>query len=106
RIVGAPPCWGRPIRTLVRSAQALGGGLNASLPNGTITGGTMVRSYYTYDNWAEQQAAKGVPLYREYYVEDLRTIDLAPWDLRECNAAIIQFVDMEGVTEARVQEIP
>ncbi len=66
----------------------------------------MVRSYYTYDNWAEQQADKGVPLYKEYYVEDLRTIDLAPWDLRECNAALIRFVDMEGVTEARVQEIP
>jgi hypothetical protein len=66
----------------------------------------MARSYFTYDNWAEDQADKGVPLYKEYYVEDLRTIPLGAWDLRECDSAIIQFVDMEGVTEARVQEVP
>tara|TARA_A100001037_G_scaffold6646_2_gene6787 strand:- start:4334 stop:5452 length:1119 start_codon:yes stop_codon:yes gene_type:complete len=66
----------------------------------------MVRSYFTHDNWLEEQAAKGVPLLSDCYVEDLRTLELGYWDLRKCNTALIRFTDMGGVTEARVQEIP
>ena len=36
----------------------------------------MVRSYFTHDNWLEEQAAKGVPLLSDCYVEDLRTLEL------------------------------
>ena len=66
----------------------------------------MVRSYFLHDNWLEDQADKGVPVYSDCYVDDLRNIKLAHWDIRDCDAAFIRFTDMEGVTEARVQEIP
>ena len=66
----------------------------------------MVRSYFTHDNWLEEQASKGVPLLSDCYVEDLRTLQLGYWDIRDCNTALIRFTDMGGVTEARVQEIP
>ena len=66
----------------------------------------MVRSYFTHDNWLEDQADKGVPLYADCYVDDLRTIELGYWDVRGCDTAFIRFTNMGGVTEARVQEIP
>jgi quercetin dioxygenase-like cupin family protein len=66
----------------------------------------MVRSYFTHDNWLDDQAAKGVPVLSDCYVEDLRTLNLAYWDVRNCNTAFVRFTNMEGVTEARVQEIP
>ena len=66
----------------------------------------MARSYFTHDNWLETQADGGVPVYHDCYVDDLRTIKLDHWGLRDCNAAFIRFTDMGGVTEARVQEIP
>ena len=66
----------------------------------------MARSYFTHDGWLEEQAAQGVPVYMDCYVEDLRDIELGHWELRDCDAAFIRFTDMGGVTEARVQEIP
>lgn len=60
-------------------------------------------SEYTYDGWMEAQQ---IPVHRGYYIEDLRTVDVAPWSLRECDAAFIQLEGMPGVVEARVQEIP
>jgi hypothetical protein len=66
----------------------------------------MARSYFTHDVWLEDQAAKGVPLYKDCYVDDLRLLKLGHWDMRGCDAAFIQFTDMNGVTDARVQEIP
>jgi hypothetical protein len=66
----------------------------------------MAKSYFLHDNWLHEQAEKGVPLYEDHYVADLRTLKLGHWDLRGCDAALIRFTDMGGVTEARVQEIP
>ena len=66
----------------------------------------MVRSYFLHDNWLEDQADKGVPLYKDCYVDDLRSLKLGHWDMRGCDTAFIQFTNMNGVTEARVQEIP
>ena len=63
----------------------------------------MWSKYYTYDEWME---AQGIPIYRGYYIEDLRTLQLGWWDARECNSAFIQLVGQEGVTSARVTEIP
>ncbi len=60
-------------------------------------------SRYLYDLWME---AQGVPVHRGYFIEDLRTVELGPWEERECNAAFIQLVGMEGIAEARVTEIP
>ncbi len=66
----------------------------------------MVRSYFTHDNWLDEQAAKGVPVLSDCYVEDLRSLELSHWDVRGCDTAFVRFTNMEGVTEARVQEIP
>ena len=63
----------------------------------------MWSKFYSYDEWME---AQGIPIYRGYYIEDLRTLELRWWDARECNSAFIQLVGQEGVTSARVTEIP
>lgn len=58
---------------------------------------------HTYDTWMK---AQDVPIHRGYYIEDLRTVEVAPWSLRECDAAFIQLEGMQGVVESRVQDIP
>ena len=58
---------------------------------------------YTYDEWME---AQGIPIYRGYYIEDLRTLQLGWWQARQCHSAFIQLLGQEGVTSARVTEIP
>ena len=58
---------------------------------------------FTYDEWMEVQ---GIPIHRGYYIEDLRTLQLGWWDARQCNSAFIQLVGQEGITSARVTEIP
>ena len=57
----------------------------------------------TYDQWVESLA---VPVYKGYYVEDLRTLELGRWEKRGCNAAILKLVGQEGVGSSRVMEIP
>ena len=47
-----------------------------------------------------------IPVHREYFIEDLRDIELGPWEERECNAAVVVLAGQEGVTEARITEIP
>src|SRR6266496_4313393 len=56
-----------------------------------------------YDRWMEEQ---GVPIHRGYYIEDVRTIELGWWAARGCHAAFLQLAGQEGVSEARVTEIP
>jgi oxalate decarboxylase/phosphoglucose isomerase-like protein (cupin superfamily) len=56
-----------------------------------------------YDHWMEEQ---GVPIHRGYYVEDVRTVELGWWAARECHAAFLQLAGQEGVSEARITEIP
>ncbi len=56
-----------------------------------------------YDEWVE---SVGVPIHRGYFVQDLRTMELGRWDERECNAAFLLLAGQEGVSEARVTEIP
>src|SRR5215471_2144356 len=56
-----------------------------------------------YDLWIE---STGVPIHRGYYIEDARTVEVGPWAERECNAAFLQLAGCEGVTEARITEIP
>src|ERR1043165_343914 len=58
---------------------------------------------FTYDDWME---AQGVPVYRGYYIADLRAIELGHWKLGSCQAAFIQLTGQEGVTSTRVIEIP
>ena len=61
------------------------------------------RTKFAYDEWME---AQGVPIYHGYFVPDVRTIELGWWDERGCDSAFIQLVGQEGVSEARITEIP
>lgn len=57
---------------------------------------------FTYDIWME---SIGIPIYRGYCIEDLRTLELGWWEERQCQAAFFQLMGQEGVTSARVTEI-
>jgi len=69
----------------------------------TPASGREGRSVLPYVRWME---AQGIPMYTGHYVEDLRTLPLGRWRERECKAAFLRFVGQEGVSEARVTEIP
>jgi len=56
-----------------------------------------------YDRWLDKQDA---PITTGYYVDDLREVPRGYWSLRGCPAAILKLNGHEGVTEARVLEIP
>jgi oxalate decarboxylase/phosphoglucose isomerase-like protein (cupin superfamily) len=56
-----------------------------------------------YDRWLQTQDA---PVTTGYYVDDLREVPRGYWSLRGCPAAILKLKGHEGVTEARVLEIP
>ncbi len=60
------------------------------------------RREFPYDRWMESQ---GLPIYRGFYIEDLRELELAWWPHRDCNTAFVQLMGMEGVNELRVSEI-
>ncbi len=64
---------------------------------------TYNRKPVTYDEWMEKQ---GIPIHRGYYIEDGRTVELGWWAERECNAAFLELAGQEGVSEARITEIP
>ena len=64
---------------------------------------TMWSKHYTYDQWMESQ---GIPIHKGFYVEDLRTLELGWWEERQCHSAFIQLLGQEGVSSARVTEIP
>jgi hypothetical protein len=61
------------------------------------------RTTFVYDEWMESQ---GVPIYRGHFVPDMRTLALGRWEERGCDAAFVQLTGQEGVSEARITEIP
>ena len=61
------------------------------------------RARFMYDEWMEAQK---VPVYRGYFVPDIRRIELGMWEERGCPTAFIQLVGQEGVSEARITEVP
>lgn len=62
-----------------------------------------IRAPQFYDRWME---AQGIPIYRDYYIEDGRTLELGYWKERGHNAAFLQLAGQEGVSEARITEVP
>jgi hypothetical protein len=56
-----------------------------------------------YERWME---SRGIPIYRGHFVADPLALELGWWDERECNAAFIQLEGQQGVSEARITEIP
>ena len=58
---------------------------------------------FSYDRWMESQ---GVPVYKGFFIEDTRTIEVGWWPLQERHVAFIQLEGMQGVNETRVTEVP
>lgn len=56
-----------------------------------------------YPTWVR---SVGVPVYQGYFIEDLATVAVEPWPQRGCRAAFLELAGQEGVTEARITEIP
>ena len=56
-----------------------------------------------YDQWIE---SIGIPIHRGYAFDDMREIEVAPWDERGCNAAFLVLAGQEGIQETRITEIP
>jgi hypothetical protein len=56
-----------------------------------------------YEEWI---GSLGVPIYRGYHIEDLRTVEVGWWKERRCGAAFMQLAGQEGMSEARLSEIP
>jgi len=72
-------------------------------PNRPMLSNDIMSRRPPYDTWIE---STGVPIHKGYYIEDARTVEVGPWPERECNAAFLQLAGCEGVTEARITEIP
>ncbi len=56
-----------------------------------------------YQKWME---SRGIPIQRGHFVSDPMAVELGWWAERECNASFIQLEGQQGVSEARITEIP
>jgi hypothetical protein len=56
-----------------------------------------------YKHWMEAQR---IPIHRGYFIDDVRTVEVAPWEERGCNACFLELAGQEGVSETRITEIP
>ena len=63
----------------------------------------LARREMVYEKWMRSH---GIPIYEGHHVEDLRTVELEWWEERNAHAAFLHLKGMEGVSEARVMEIP
>lgn len=56
-----------------------------------------------YEKW---QLGEGIPVVKTFFVQDLRKVELKPWDRTGGNGAFINMEGAEGTTGAYVLEIP
>jgi len=57
----------------------------------------------TYSTWQEAQK---IPIIRGFFVEDIKTVEVAPWELKGGLGAFINLDGTGGVNDAHVCEIP
>src|SRR2546423_1792685 len=57
---------------------------------------------FPYDYWME---AQDCPIYRGFYIEDLRSLELGDWKLRHMKTGFVQLMGMEVINELRVSEL-
>jgi gentisate 1,2-dioxygenase len=62
-----------------------------------------IERYSAYARWQE---GEGIPVYRGFSVEDLRTLELAPWARRGARGAFINLDGTGNTNDAYVLEIP
>ena len=55
-----------------------------------------------YDKW---QLGEGIPIVKTFFVQDLKKVELKPWDRTGGNGAFINMEGAEGATGAYVSEI-
>jgi hypothetical protein len=55
-----------------------------------------------YEKWV---AAQGVPIIRDFYIEDLRTVELAPWDWKGGRGAILNLIGTGNINDSYIAEI-
>ncbi len=55
-----------------------------------------------YQKWIE---AQGIPIIREFYIEDLRKVDLAPWDWKGGRGAILNLIGTGNVNDGYLCDI-
>jgi oxalate decarboxylase/phosphoglucose isomerase-like protein (cupin superfamily) len=56
-----------------------------------------------YQKWVEGQ---GVPIIRDFYIEDLRKVELAPWPWKGGRGAILNLIGTGDINDAYISEIP
>ncbi len=56
-----------------------------------------------YEKW---QLGEGIPIVKTFFVQDLKKVELKPWDRTGGNGAFINMEGAEGATGAYVSEIP
>ena len=59
--------------------------------------------YDTYQHW---QAAQKIPVVKGFFVEDVNTVELAPWDLKGGPASFVVLDGTGGINDAYICEIP
>ncbi len=59
--------------------------------------------YDAYEHW---QAAQKIPVVQGFFVEDVNTVELAPWDLKGGPASFVVLDGTGGVNDAYICEIP
>ncbi|HEX9444984.1 MAG TPA: ethanolamine ammonia lyase-activating protein, partial [Candidatus Binatia bacterium] len=57
----------------------------------------------SYERWAESE---GIPFIRTFFVEDIRTVALAPWERKGGKGAFLQMAGAGQVNNCYVCEIP
>jgi hypothetical protein len=55
-----------------------------------------------YQKWVESQ---GVPIIRDFYIEDLRTVALAPWDFKGARGAYLNLIGTGDANDAYLCEM-
>ena len=56
-----------------------------------------------YQKWVEGQ---GIPIIRDFYIEDLRKVELAPWAWKGVRGAYLNLIGTGDVNDAYICEIP
>ena len=74
--------------------------LNEKTP--TAASKKFVRPPAFYDSW---QLGEGIPVYKVFHVEDMRDVQLKPWDRFGCNAAFVNLAD-PFITSSIILELP
>ena len=57
----------------------------------------------TYRKWVE---AQNIPIIKEYYIQDLKTVPVADWAFKGAKGAILNLIGTEDTNDAYILEIP